>query len=560
MTNPMFDRLDVALQDAKDWHDVERRLREMTPAEEVLEARPLVWAFGYMLIEPRSEEKRQVAGSPFGPMIAWENAQFPPRVEDIEPNTLDAWEQYAGVTTDPVALARFHDLLWVRRHGDAHLHARVAIDAYLALAVGSWVPIQRAFSAVRALELARELNDPDLISQSAATCRALADADLTTEEWSPGVALRLLESLVALPGELQPSGLRAAVESCGDRYGSDPWIAQSLTDLLAALTPADDREHLWRAQVQQWREFAQDASGLTRYAHRQHALQRALSHGLTDLADEIRRDLQETSEEDLDFKEISATVDVPADEIDSIVESVAQVGDWRKALQIIGAQGPPTGNVKANEEAVRRSAQDFPLTWLFGTQVVGPHRALVLHADTEEKKFRLKLMEQEGYGVALFAPVLARMLDRFVDHFGIPSEDDLTGFLEHSFTDATLARSLAQAVGYYWRGEHDAAGHLLAPRLEAAIRQLCVALRIPVTKLPRGDTPGGVVTLGLLLNRLEGWLDESWRHYLVHVLADPLGTNIRNDVGHGLIDRVDQLRAALLVHVLLFLRRLDIED
>jgi Domain of unknown function (DUF4209) len=89
---------------------------------------------------------------------------------------------------------------------------------------------------------------------------------------------------------------------------------------------------------------------------------------------------------------------------------------------------------------------------------------------------------------------------------------------------------------------------------------MCARVGIPVTKLPRGEERGGVITLGLLLARLEGRVDESWRRYLAHVLADPLGLNMRNDISHGLIEAVDEIRVALLIHVMLFLVTLRVTD
>jgi Domain of unknown function (DUF4209) len=56
------------------------------------------------------------------------------------------------------------------------------------------------------------------------------------------------------------------------------------------------------------------------------------------------------------------------------------------------------------------------------------------------------------------------------------------------------------------------------------------------------------------------WLDESWRRYLAHLLSDPLGLNLRNEIGHGLIGVVDESRCALLVHAVCHLRLLVISE
>jgi hypothetical protein len=271
------------------------------------------------------------------------------------------------------------------------------------------------------------------------------------------------------------------------------------------------------------------------------------------LAEEILLELQSMTVEELDLKAISAEVSVPAEEIDKAVLYVVGDDDWRGALRRLGAQGPPTGHVEENEAAVQKAAQEFPLRRLFPTQVIGPHRGLVFMASTEEEKQRLDLVQQEGLGLVLFAPLAVRLLAEILARYGPPPQKELAGFLAEGPIEPDRAERLAQAIGYYCRDEHDAAGHLLAPRLEAAIRHLCVQLGIPVTRPPRGAEPGGVVTLGALLDDLRGRMDESWRRYLAHVLSDPLGLNLRNEITHGLIPAVDQQRAALLIHAACYL-------
>jgi hypothetical protein len=299
-------------------------------------------------------------------------------------------------------------------------------------------------------------------------------------------------------------------------------------------------------------------SGLERYEHLQHALHLALNRGFTDIADEIRTEIEQLIPEEFALKTMSAEIEIPAKEIDELIDWVAAAGDWRNGLRRLGTQGPPTGQVATNESAVRKAMTNHPLLSVFGEQIIGRHMALVFRADTPERRFRLEMARQESHGIGLFAHVLVRILDRLLTHLDVPTEDDLTECLGTPLIGEALARRCAQAFGHYWRGENDAAGHLLAPRIEAIIRQLCVALGIPVTKPPTGDKPGGVLTLALLLDKLEGHIDESWRRYLSNALTDQLGFNLRNRISHGLIDEVDRLHAAVLIHVTLFLALLQV--
>lgn len=555
------DRLAPAIDQATSWDNVVTRLLLVVSEDEKETARPFVYAFGYRLIDANAEERRQIAGAPFGPMIDFGGEQLPPPLADVAPEIEAVWADFLSQTDHPVALSRLHDLLWERGHGERHKHARAAIASYLSLTKGEWDVMTRVACAARALELARAINDENCTAAATAACLEIGEATIAGDDHLPGVALHVFAPLVKLPLALRPERLVEVVRTAREQYqGELPWIRQSLTALLAGLVDPPEADTLWREQVADWRAQGDAATGVLRYEYRQDALQLALSHGFSDLADEIRRDIESMTEDEFDFKTMSAEIDIPAAEVDTLVDWITAAGDWPNALRRLGAQGPPSGQVKANEAAVRNVDQRFPLQSLFGEQIIGPHTSLVFRADTPERKFRLNMARQEGYGVGLFGVVLIRILERLVRDFGQPGEDELTRCLGSSLIDSTLARQCARAFGYYWRAEYDASGHLLAPRIEAIIRRLCLSLGIQVTKLPSGDKPGGVVTLALLLDRLEGQLDESWRRYLCHVLTDALGLNLRNRICHGLIHEVHRVHVALLMHVGLFLAVLDIRE
>jgi Domain of unknown function (DUF4209) len=560
MNESLEERLARALSECEYWEDAGRRFQETVGDDEIEAARPYVFALGYRLLQPRDEERREISGSAFGQAVRMSGIEFPPALSETEDSVLENWDDYAARADDPIARSRFHDLLWERRHAEAHVHAAEAAGAYLELTRGRWSRIYHSFCVMRALELARSINHQELLGESIERSIELIREDLADEEWSPGIAVALLTQLAGLPPDLRPKEARELIDEAGGRYGAEPFIAESISQLKAGLGSPEEREEIWRRQVEQWRDAGSEAEGLVRYAHRQRALELARNHGLTDLAEEILLDLQSMTVEELDLKTISAEVNVPAEEIDQAVNAVVGDDDWRGALRRFGAEGPPTGGVENNEAAVTKAAQHFPLRRLFPTQIIGAHQALVFMASTEDDKQRLDLVQQEGFGLVLFAPLAVRLLAEVRTRYGAPPEDEFAGFLGEGPIEPERAQRLAQAIGYYWRDEYDAAGHLLAPRLEAAIRHLCVELGVSVIRPPRGAEPGGVVTLGALLEDLRGRMDESWRRYLAHLLSDPLGMNLRNEIGHGLIPAVDQHRAALLIHATCFLARLTFTE
>jgi hypothetical protein len=149
----------------------------------------------------------------------------------------------------------------------------------------------------------------------------------------------------------------------------------------------------------------------------------------------------------------------------------------------------------------------------------------------------------------------ARALDRIGARPDRPDREALTGFFENEFIDGEPAERIARAVELYWDGQPDESAHVLVPRLEAVLREMARQVGIPVVREPLpGREIGGAEMLGALLRELQGaFADQGWHAYLLNLLADPLGLNLRNSIGHGLHGTVGHVDAALLVQAAVLL-------
>lgn len=147
---------------AEDWHAVESCFRkgiDEENTEAVDDARPIVFAFGYMLVASRREAIRERAGV-FGSQIEMGGVVFPAPLGNIDEDVLSIWSAYAEETKDlPLAASRLNDLLWVRRFGEQPVdHAREALDSYLKLAKSA-TGMELVDSLQRAIEIAVEIGD-----------------------------------------------------------------------------------------------------------------------------------------------------------------------------------------------------------------------------------------------------------------------------------------------------------------------------------------------------------------------------------------------------------------
>lgn len=265
--------------ESEDWHHVECCFREGLGDDEVEDASPIVFAFGYMLVASRREELRDRVGV-FGAQVELEGRIFPKPLAEIEDDTLDLWEQYADATqTYPLAASRFNDLLWVRRHGEQPVErARDAFDGYLSL--GDTAESMNLVDCLqRAIEIASEIGDEGRLRLAINKALEVSRSEIgETSKRRPGIPLSLIGAIVELKPDLRPDGLLDVLDEAADRYGDDPYIAESVNQLKQKLSTPEEREALQRQQVERWREEGKKGDALLRYSRLQQALSLARTH------------------------------------------------------------------------------------------------------------------------------------------------------------------------------------------------------------------------------------------------------------------------------------------
>lgn len=555
--------LEAAVDESNGFPYAGSRLAEAVTDETRDEFAPFVIALGYHFIEHGAEELRARAEGAFGAAMEFDNKRFPPMVASLPPETLSRWVEVTEVTENSALLARLHDLLWVARQGDRpDLHARAASDAYVEVAERTnWHAMDRVDCLSRALELARSVGDDDRIAAAESAMLQLADASLESGGDSdlkgPGISLTLLQALRDL-GNLDDEGLDGRLIRASEHFSGDPHTRDNIADLREPQLNQEQRTALRKAQIQDWRQVAENETGLTRVLHLEHALEIARVHQLSSEERELLRELQEIPEDDLDLKEISAEVEIPTEKMEAFVEAfIDPKGLWQVSLMRFGNYGPPGGTDQEVNDQVTDLMQKAPIQFHVTKVVYGPAGNSIFKAVDDESHRHLAAAERRAFAARLWSLSAVRVLEMIRDRHGRPSESELADFFATELIPADLASRIARSFDLYWDGHFDEAGHMLAPRLERVIRELARRVGIPIIKPPHGLHPGGVRTLGDLLSALKGaFAEDAWRAYLRNLLADPLGLNLRNAVAHDLHHELESADVALLLHAACFLRLL----
>ncbi len=446
---------------------------------------PLPWAFDYRLLA-RSDERYEGHG-PFGPLLETTDGQHPPPLDQIPEEAVSLWEKLSGLVTHPYLKARLNDLMWERRWSDSpHLYAGTAIDAYLALGPPVADGMEYVNALSRAAGLARQINDGQRRQLVVEAALRRAQAELAGAEAKPGIALRLLDVVLDDDGE----GVRDRVASLleqANKVFDDPWIRNKVIDRQIAFSSGERerRKELELQKVNTWIRRASTETGMRRRIFLMSALEHARTYGFRGQAEQIRREIQEIEFSEDSMQSISATVEVPSDEIENTISQISSAGTWAGCLDRLLFFGPLSGSLKENIEHVRQQAEQFVVQHLVPSEVLGPWNETVFVAHTEEQKQEYNLSNFESIGIQMNSYIVAAALEAIQVTHGIPAKDELEDFFSTPFIDEGTAERIAASVLHYVVGQFDECIMVLIPRIERTIRQLIREIGAPTWLEPR---------------------------------------------------------------------------
>lgn len=535
--------------------EVSRQLRASVPEGEDHPLRYLVYALEYLHVNEDHDAFQRYG--PFAPSLEMQGMTFPPPLSTLDVEIVSNWAIALEKLRHPALRARLADLLWVRRWGEKpYLFAEHAIDGYMAVSTIHWDRIELTDFLLRALHLSKELNDPERQRLSISQIIEVCKTELASNCPKPGVSLRLIGALIALPSNQIPDQVDSLLELAEETHGGEIWHYETITNLkLKRGVPREEGVRLQKSLVARWIEEANKSDSLlirTHYLIRAQELAR--SFGLSEFIELIARYIQQLPEEDYQLKTIATGVEIPATLVEQIIEQVVHDG-WRESFTRFGAYGPPCGSYESNVEILKQLERQSPLQFWATRVIYDEHGIPIRQSSSVEENRKIALVQVETIGIKFFSKVIApAILARIYDKFGLPSREELIQFFRTKIISEEEATDIASALIWYYQGQFVACAYVVVPKIEAIFRNLARELGICIIKAPYGDRPGGFITLGTILDLLNGKIDESWRRYYSNLLANPISLNLRNRICHGLIKEIRPSDAALLLHIVCNLR------
>ena len=188
------------------------------------------------------------------------------------------------------------------------------------------------------------------------------------------------------------------------------------------------------------------------------------------------------------------------------------------------------------------------------TQIVNEGQVVARVGSIDDDPDGHVLLEM-GRDVGIWSKLLPLAMDRVVAHYELDSEK-LTSMLYRSpLLDEGRRPFLEHGLRAHLVRDYVTATHVLVPQIEHILRRLLASTGCPVNKSVRGVFQEKNLNDILREPVLREILGEDVRLYLLMLLADQRGWNLRNSLCHGMLDitQVNRVVSDRILHVLLVL-------
>ncbi len=480
---------------------------------------------------------------------------WPPRIENVTEAVADLWEFMAGEVSAPAAVARFHDLAFLRGR-NRFTHAVAARDAYLAFAtLAPVVDLDQAYAMLRAWAIDRIFGRTVELEAT-----RLAIEQAITVAWDagrgyPGVVLPLLNALCQTqqPADADPVQVDDLLGRASSLYGATDSVRE-VADLRRGRVTTDvERIAVGEWQVEQLAAVARASDGFAKAMRLRDAIREAGRLQLRDLEEALTIELQSLPPEDAKLETFTSDFRMSRVPIERFLRQFTQSRDWRRSLRLFSQTPPPTGTAEELERAAEERRLRPRLVDLLSTVLLDEDRLPSWEPTTDEERLDYQKARDAGFRATATATQLVEILDRFKVRYGAVPVDELAAYVSHQGRgNYELAAVCARALHHYWNGDVEACVHIAVPRIESAVRLILRELDVAIYRVQLGKRPGQYPPLGSLLSELVDFgFDEAWIYYLRWLLTEHTGKNLRNEVAHGRVRGASEAQAALVMRALL---------
>lgn len=495
-------------------------------------------------------------GTHFGPFfsaIRPDGAPYQvPDLADIDDEVIAHWEDRSVVARHPVLEARYADAVWdlkqraTNKRPDISVAHR-AVDAYLDTIKQRLCPeplIVPIHLCERALTIALSISNTLRIQRSK---EVLLDLFAKSQEpghmgcWCIAYDALIGTRKVGLTTEEQRcliAGLERMLKACSTdgEPAFDPLAAQAAAERLArhyerqgAKTAA---KRVIRTYGMAFEAVAAKADPALALAWLQPVHDDYFNRGMNDDATRVRKASSEKGKDvGQSLKRISAPVTITHVELREYVEAVT-AGTLREALLRIARYSIP--DLASTRGRIVSSRKEFPLTSLFQTlKIVDDH--IAVRAGTPEEDLDSHIILQLAQELPIHNYFLTESIQHLRHTHDVTTPAILDVLYESPVFELEQRPLLTEGIQAYLDGDHVKAIHVIIPQIEASLRRLLKLTGQSHLKSGRNGTMQ-VKNLNDILREsaIKKSLGDNITIYLLCLLADERGLNIRNNISHGM--------------------------
>jgi len=544
-----------------------------------------VWVemIAFQLMEP-SKTPQQPWNSVFAPMASMRTQngedRYIPDIKSADESVIFHWAERSRETTNPIICARYADLVWefgplVTKSKREIEFARRCIDAYLrAVETEYYVNnVQASTFLGRALSLSISINDPTLISRSK---DAAFELHSRIGRFGKGSMWWVLfdtlydEHVVGLTDTERATiidGLEDVLKNASDRTQPDlfdPWAAQGAAERLERhyrkIQKLDEVRRVTETAGLSFEQAAHDAEPLLAVAWLQPVYEKYRDLGMQVAVNRVHLALEAKSKAaPASMKRLEVPIDIKPDEVVQSIETLTDGGLTKALLKVAVGFIPKANDLRGFNERMKDVA---PLTSRIPMRIFeGDFASAVVGSQDDDPDGRL--INQIGREISFNAPFLAMAFNRINERYQMTSGQLMELLASSPCFDDDRKGLLAEGIAAALSNDHVKAIHVLIPQIEHMLRMLAGQIGIPKTTAGSKKGTMQARTLGDILSDpvLKDTLDEDIRLYLVALLVDQRGLNLRNRVAHGLLEfnQLDHSFSNRVLHVLLTLRLISVE-
>lgn len=521
-------------------------------------------------------------GTYYGPMFVLPNDQGQmveyPSISKLSDSTIRYWERRAHQASHPCLRIRYADLVWdlsevVCEARPDYRMAQIAIDATIEVANHRLhkYDVSTIKKLRRALGLALSLNDENRVAQVRDTI--IEFEDMVAEDDLPGkwgfAFEALIENKKVPTTKEQVNRIIDSLESRLARFHDRPSpgtteitaseaAALKLEDYYQSVQNSNDAKRVIRTYADIVEAAAPNLEPLVAHYWLRHLFELLSSKGYKEQADALTEQIRIAGESTVkNLSEISHEISIPQEELDAYFDSFIE-GSLEDALIRVAFHFVP--DPERTTQQVKDMAGKAPLQALIANTILDREGRPIAQIGSVENDLEGRVVSQTSQNLQIEAHFLRGVIDKVHDHYET-QVDDLVEYLSRCpVFDEEMKPTLQVGLSAYFNDDHISSISVLIPQIEASIRSLARLVGAPVYKVSRQG--------GLLLRNLDDLLRDSaitdtlgsrLVSYLLILLTDQRGWNLRNIVCHGLVPprRFGRSQADRVLHILLVLSMIE---